>query len=1078
MISILTHYRFIGYFKVFFCIFILYYKSVGQDQEQLLFGLRGGCCCGNPQEFLFLGFEDAPQPPPGSFIPLFSGGMHGPWIVSGAVDIVDGAYNMLGAGNPNGASTFVDMHGSPGFGTISTSISGFTPGNNYTIELWYAHNASFNSTLRINLGSNWVVASWPVNNIGSGAWLKKSFMFQATSSSAVLEFSSTGPNQLAGPLIDDIKIFECPVDQTAPVLSEFPPNLTVGCGFEVGNPPMITATDNCDANVVVQFKKSVVEINPCYKEINYEWTATDQCQNTAVHTQNILIRDIENPYFISLPQNEIINCKTQNIYKRYSDWIQSHAGAKAEDNCIELNWDVEEYNFKSGPCDSNRVNFIVTDACGNSVSEEAYFIIHDTVAPQLINAGADLILNCDPDTAMLNYWLSKFANILWQDDCGIKKQNYIKLKTANDTTIFRFYVEDQCKNIDSVDRLLILKTGNIILRDSLYSCNFSSFKLDSSLVKGQSNCDTLKFSYQFPLPKDTSWIQGICCTPDSAKTYTQILSNRFGCDSLIFLQFSYKAPEVERIKKPDCLNRSYSDTVLVSTAPCGKYIITEYFPAASADSYILRTSCDSSQAGITKSIYTNQYGCDSILYTITSYAKQQIQTDEQYICDLQKEYSDTTKLISSAGCDSFYIKQYKRASSYSSKTISHSCSPQDTGTIVKNYTTVYGCDSILVLQTKLAQSYIIDFTSPTCDSGLWNKTIEKHFQTQEFGCDSIIRTFYSVALLDTIRIFNTSCDILTDKIDTALIQGIPCDTIAITLTKSIPKSFTKIDSVTCNPNHIGFGTLLLKNQYNCDSIIDYTIKWKPIDLDFKIKDILCVGDQAAILLDSSIIQNSTILLNNNKISLTDLNSLNPGNYTIKIIDQNNCESEIHQFNIQQARELNVSLGSDRVGKANVPVPLEAKTNRLVKSYRWETSKGILSCDSCKLNSWIGIDSAFVTVTTEDENGCLAEHSIWIKIQREGDFYYPNIFSPNGDNINDRFYVHGDPFATIELMNIYDRWGELVFSIQNVPVNHEPSGWDGNFKSEKCLPGVYVFFAQIKTSTGDIKNITGDVTLIR
>ncbi|MBK9043128.1 MAG: gliding motility-associated C-terminal domain-containing protein [Saprospiraceae bacterium] len=59
----------------------------------------------------------------------------------------------------------------------------------------------------------------------------------------------------------------------------------------------------------------------------------------------------------------------------------------------------------------------------------------------------------------------------------------------------------------------------------------------------------------------------------------------------------------------------------------------------------------------------------------------------------------------------------------------------------------------------------------------------------------------------------------------------------------------------------------------------------------------------------------------------------------------------------------------------------------------------------------------------------------------GDIFVPNVFSPNGDQINDRISVWGSQaFTTIDIFRIYSRWGELVFEIlifQSMMIN--PAG---------------------------------------
>lgn len=74
---------------------------------------------------------------------------------------------------------------------------------------------------------------------------------------------------------------------------------------------------------------------------------------------------------------------------------------------------------------------------------------------------------------------------------------------------------------------------------------------------------------------------------------------------------------------------------------------------------------------------------------------------------------------------------------------------------------------------------------------------------------------------------------------------------------------------------------------------------------------------------------------------------------------------------------------------------------------------------------------------------------------------PNIFTPNGDNINDTFSVSG--LTGSWTMHIYDRWGNLIFSTENVSLDSE--GWDGfNLLGIEAVTGVYFYI--LKQENGD------------
>ncbi|MDX1477903.1 MAG: gliding motility-associated C-terminal domain-containing protein [Saprospiraceae bacterium] len=94
-------------------------------------------------------------------------------------------------------------------------------------------------------------------------------------------------------------------------------------------------------------------------------------------------------------------------------------------------------------------------------------------------------------------------------------------------------------------------------------------------------------------------------------------------------------------------------------------------------------------------------------------------------------------------------------------------------------------------------------------------------------------------------------------------------------------------------------------------------------------------------------------------------------------------------------------------------------------------------------------------------------------------YVPNVFSPNGDGVNDMFFVQAnDEVGEVVSLRVYDRWGELMFARKSIPVNIPETGWDGTFAGEAVPPGVYVYRVEVQTVTGETIVLTGDVTVMK
>ena len=92
---------------------------------------------------------------------------------------------------------------------------------------------------------------------------------------------------------------------------------------------------------------------------------------------------------------------------------------------------------------------------------------------------------------------------------------------------------------------------------------------------------------------------------------------------------------------------------------------------------------------------------------------------------------------------------------------------------------------------------------------------------------------------------------------------------------------------------------------------------------------------------------------------------------------------------------------------------------------------------------------------------------------------PNVFSPNGDGINDRVTVFSSPeVKKIDRFRIYDRWGELLFQQSVFPPNDEFFGWDGTLLGKLVNPCVFVYHVEWTDQAGDKHMEKGDLTLLR
>lgn len=150
----------------------------------------------------------------------------------------------------------------------------------------------------------------------------------------------------------------------------------------------------------------------------------------------------------------------------------------------------------------------------------------------------------------------------------------------------------------------------------------------------------------------------------------------------------------------------------------------------------------------------------------------------------------------------------------------------------------------------------------------------------------------------------------------------------------------------------------------------------------------------------------------------------------------------------------------------------------VYQYLWYRGDSI-DCRLCQNTKALPFNDGFYSLQVVNANGCLGVDSFFVRVRKNYEIYPPNVFSPNGDNINDLFYVHGSKsLLQIDEMLIFDRWGNLLYVGKNLAPANPTQGWDGQSKGEKCLPGVYVYQIKGRFLDGHVKTISGDITLLR
>jgi gliding motility-associated-like protein len=271
-------------------------------------------------------------------------------------------------------------------------------------------------------------------------------------------------------------------------------------------------------------------------------------------------------------------------------------------------------------------------------------------------------------------------------------------------------------------------------------------------------------------------------------------------------------------------------------------------------------------------------------------------------------------------------------------------------------------------------------------------------------------------------------------------------------------------------------TLTVTDQFGCPDIETKTI-WidgEPVLKLSSDRTVACVGDlvQFTNTLSANTktfeynMGDGRILTNENNPAYS---YVKPGVYTVMLSGtyaKCSPKSDTKEITIDPYPELDLGSpeiicpGRDKVvltDKYNVGLPI---------SYLWSTGQTgnsitVASPGSVTLIASIGTCSTTVVKEILGDIDCI---------------YQPNVFTPNGDGINDYFkpyFINLNDITSYEMV-IFNRWGQQVYNC----VNKNEKGWDGTYVGKKCDVDTYIYVLTMELRDGTKKSYKRDVLLMR
>lgn len=268
-----------------------------------------------------------------------------------------------------------------------------------------------------------------------------------------------------------------------------------------------------------------------------------------------------------------------------------------------------------------------------------------------------------------------------------------------------------------------------------------------------------------------------------------------------------------------------------------------------------------------------------------------------------------------------------------------------------------------------------------------------------------------------------------------------------------------------------------------------------VDLNLSISDVgpICAGEEVSLSaqIDSP---NGTYAWTHDATlsgpNITEIPEVGITNYTLLFTSAESDESDLVCFTKEAT--ISVEVAAPFILDSLVANPecvfegeelsLEAITSPSVLNnpvYTWqltngtpqgETFENVIMVTAATLENQ---DSAQATyqVIIVDEAGCRADAEVDVTIKNSF-IEIPNAFTPDGDEMNDRFNLLRSDNVEVLDFKVWNRWGQLVYENDS-----NDFGWDGTKDGNPAAVDVYVY--SIKYRFGEIEEtLTGELTLLR
>ncbi len=632
-----------------------------------------------------------------------------------------------------------------------------------------------------------------------------------------------------------------------------------------------------------------------------------------------------------------------------------------------------------------------------------------------------------------------------------------------------------------------------------------------TLVSLRNGCDSVVTLILDVFPKKVTPIDVLLCEGDVYElngnfydqegTFSEVLPTQHGCDSTIQITIEIVSPPVSTVTREICEGETYQ------------------FGEKSF-----------SESGVFQQVYSDVSGCDSIINlelivhpieftkTSASFCEGEVFNFNGSVLSEPGVYLDT--LTSVHGCDSIVeleLRQFEKASLDLTVVICSESSYfyngqrlREEGTYPFVFMGPNGCDSTVNLTLEKLAPNTTFITYEICEGDLLvvgdNLYSESGVYTGVLpatnGCDSIVN--YALNVYNT---YDTVTNMTICEGDSYFFEGTfynqtgiyqkkyntmtGCDSTRTLNLKVEPISYAFVDTTICEGDPLfisgelitepGEYTQFDQNEIGCDSITFIDVKILPSTGLTAIGGPICMGDSIQLLAEGA---DSYEWFPAEGLSCTLCPDplASPVKTTDYRVTTTGCKGRVLEATVRvEVFEIpEIEFGEDIEILFGETILLQPKVRYFFDgTIEWKINGIPVDCATpCPLELPLTPEETVtVTLTLTNELGCAAEDTIIITVRSDcpdNAVIVPNVISPNGDGNNDVFRVKFEPGTELKYMDLYNRWGEMVFHTSDPNQN-----WDGYYKGKLARNGdVYAVLIEGLCPNKKPFKYMGNLTVIR